>query len=58
MKIYNDKTTMELIQSLETELAKAQNEIRCLRGDADKASGRVAFCLSVIHNLKKRDIKE
>ena len=49
---------MEMIQSLETELAKAQNEIRCLRGDADKASGRIAFCLSVIHNLKTRDLKE
>lgn len=36
------------------EIAKAQNEIRCARVDVDKASKRIAFTLSAIHNLKDR----
>lgn len=46
---------------METEIAKAQNEIRCARADVEKASKRLAFCLSAVHNLKDRldkDIKE
>jgi|TARA_R110001592_G_scaffold313444_1_gene588851 hypothetical protein len=44
---------------MEAEIAKAQNELRCARGDVEKASNRIAFCISAIHNLKDRkDIKE
>jgi len=43
------------------EIAKAQNELRCARADVEKASNRLAFCLSAVHNLKDRldkDIQE
>lgn len=43
---------------MEMEIAKAQNELRCAKGDVEKASNRIAFCLSAIHNLKHRDIKD
>jgi hypothetical protein len=46
---------------MEMEIAKAQNEIRCARADVEKASNRMAFCLSAVHNIKDRldkDIKE
>ncbi len=46
---------------METEIAKAQNEVRCANADVKKASNRLAFCLSAVHNLKDRqdkDIKE
>ena len=56
--IWNRNSTPDILKSLETELAKAQNEINCAKGDVAKASNRVAFCLSAIHELKKRDIKE
>jgi len=31
------------------EIAKAQNEIRCAKADVEKASNRLAFCLSAVH---------
>lgn len=40
------------------EIAKAQNEISCAKGDITKAQRRIAFCLSALHSLKDRDIKE
>jgi len=43
---------------METEIAKAQNELNCAVGDVNKAQKRIAFCLSALHNLKRRDIKE
>ena len=59
MQIWNTKTTLEILKSMEAEIAKAQNELRCARGDVEKASNRIAFCISAIHNLKNRkDIKE
>jgi hypothetical protein len=58
MEIWERNQTKDILKSLETELAKAQNELNCAKGDALKASNRVAFCLSAIHELKKRDIKE
>lgn len=40
------------------EIAKSQNEINCAKGDIAKAQRRIAFCLSALHSLKDRDIKE
>ena len=34
------------------------NELKCAQADAKKASNRLAFCISAIHNLTDRDIKE
>ena len=40
------------------EIAKAQNEVRCAYKDVEKASNRIAFCLTAIHDLKNRDLEE
>jgi len=43
---------------MEMEIAKAQNEVKCAKRDVEKASNRLAFVSSAIHNLKDRDLKE
>jgi hypothetical protein len=54
MKIWNDHSIQEVLTSMEMEIAKAQNEIKCARADVEKASNRLAFITSAIHNLKER----
>ena len=54
MKIWNNHTIQEILSSIEAEMAKAQNEIRCAYRDVDKASNRVAFVNSAVQNLKER----
>ena len=54
MKIWNDHTIQEVLISMEMEIAKAQNEVKCARADVEKASNRLAFITSAIHNLKER----
>ena len=58
MQIWNNKTIPEILQSMEMEIAKAQNELRCAERDIRKAQNRVAFTISALHNLKERDIKD
>ena len=55
MEIWDNKSTKEILQSIEPEVAKAQHEIRCATKDIQKAQNRLAFTLSAIHNLKDRD---
>jgi len=47
-----------VLKSLEGEIAKAQNEVKCAERDLNKAQGRLQFALSGLHNLKDRDIQE
>lgn len=54
MQILEDKTDLELLQSLLAELAKAQNEITCARRDLDKAQGRQKFLIALTHELMNR----
>lgn len=54
MDILDSKTDKELLQSLIAEIAKATNEIKCARGDIDKAQGRIKFLLVVAHTLIQR----
>ncbi len=54
MQVVKDKTDGDLHKSLIAELAKAQNEIACARGDLDKASSRLKFVLMVVNELKDR----
>jgi len=54
LESYTDK---ELLQSLEQEIAKATNELRCLLGDAEKIQARLRFSLVVLHQLKDRKIQ-
>ena len=54
MDILDSKTDQELLESLIAEIAKATNEIKCARGDIDKAQGRIKFLLVVAHTLMNR----
>ncbi len=57
MKIWDNHSTEEILKSIEQEVAKAQNEVTCASKDIDKAKKRIAFSLTAIHNLKKKDLK-
>ena len=50
----NDHSKEDLIKSIEAELAKALNELRCLQGDADKINGRIRFALAALHIVKDK----
>ena len=54
MDILDSKTDKQLLESLIAEIAKATNEIKCARGDIDKAQGRIKFLLVVAHTLMNR----
>ena len=54
MQVVKDKTDADLLKSLIAELAKAQNELACARGDLDKATSRLKFVLMVVNELKDR----
>jgi len=42
----------ELLLSIEAEIAKSLNELRCLQGDADKISARLRFAMATLHIIK------
>jgi len=42
----------ELLLSIEAEIAKSLNELRCLQGDADKISARLKFAMATLHIIK------
>ena len=54
MQIWNNHSIQEILKSMEMEIAKSQNELRCAKADVEKASKRISFCLSAIHNIKDR----
>jgi hypothetical protein len=54
MDILDQKSDKELLQSLVAEIAKTTNEIKCARGDIDKAQGRIKFLLVLAHTLINR----
>lgn len=54
MQILDDKTDLELLESLVAEMAKAQNEISCARKDLEKAQGRQKFLLVLAHEMIHR----
>jgi hypothetical protein len=49
-----DYTPQELIQSMEAEIAKCLNELRCLQGDADKIAARLKFAMAALHIAKDK----
>lgn len=55
MEILQTKSQQELLQSVLVEVAKATNELRCARGDIDKASSRLSFSLAVLNELLQRE---
>ena len=54
MDILDKKTDDELLRSMLGELAKATNEIRCAKGDLDKATSRLSFLLVLANTLIER----
>jgi hypothetical protein len=54
MDVLDNKTDKELLESLVAEIAKATNEIKCARGDIDKAQSRIRFLLVLAHTLLNR----
>jgi hypothetical protein len=49
-----DYTDDELIKSLEAEIAKSFNELKCAQGDLDKINARLKFSLAVLHTIKDK----
>ena len=54
MEIWKNKSTPEILKSLEGELAKATRELHCAQADVEKTTNRVRFCLTAIHELADR----
>lgn len=54
MDILNNKTDLELYQTLVAELAKSTHEIRCAQADVAKAHNRLNFLLAVANHLINR----
>lgn len=54
MDVIDSKNDLELLQSLVAELAKASNEIKCARGDIEKAQSRIKFINVLTHKLIER----
>jgi hypothetical protein len=54
MDVIDNKSDKELLQSLIAEVAKASNEIKCAKGDIEKAQSRIRFINMVLHTLIDR----
>jgi hypothetical protein len=54
MDLLDNKSDKELLESLIAEIAKCTNEVRCARGDLEKAQGRIKFLLVLAHELINR----
>jgi hypothetical protein len=54
MMIFDDKTDMDILRSIEGEVAKSLSEIRCAKKDLEQAEVRMKFALATVHYLKQR----
>jgi hypothetical protein len=54
MDVLDNKTDKQLLESLIAEIAKCTNELKCARGDLEKAQGRIKFLLVLAHELINR----
>lgn len=54
MDVIDNKSDKELLVSLIAEVAKASNEIKCAKGDIEKAQSRIRFINMVLHTLIDR----
>lgn len=55
MDILQNKTDLELAQSLLAEIAKSVNELRCAATDISKAHSRLSFLVAVSNEMIKRN---
>jgi hypothetical protein len=54
MDVIDNKSDKEILESLIAEIAKTTNEIKCARGDLEKAQSRIKFLLVLAHTLINR----
>ena len=54
MDVLDNKSDKELLESLVAEIAKCTNELKCARGDLEKAQGRIKFLLVLAHTMINR----
>lgn len=54
MDVIDNKSDKQLIESLIAEIAKANNELKCARGDVEKAQNRIKFATMLLHKLIER----
>lgn len=57
MNILDNKSTVEVLDSLLGEIAKSSNEIKCAQQDINKMQNRVSFAIVLINELKQREAK-
>jgi len=53
--LIEDKTNLELAQSILAEVAKARNEIDCAQRDLKKAQSRISFLIVAANAMIERD---
>jgi len=51
---FKEHQLIDLVQSLEAEVAKSINEIRHAEEDLNKAQNRQKFILALLHHIKTR----
>lgn len=54
MDVLDKSTDIELLKTLIVEAAKAQNELRCAKGDIEKATNRLKFVTLLSNTLLDR----
>lgn len=54
MDIIDKKTDEEILQSIIAEVSKATNELKCAKGDIEKAQNRIKFINVLTHKLIER----
>jgi hypothetical protein len=54
MDILDSKNDKELLQSLIAESAKITNELKCAKGDIEKAQSRIRFLMVIAHTMINR----
>lgn len=54
MQVWDNLSTTEVIKTLEQELAKARNELKCAQADVRKAQNRLSFVMTAVHALLTR----
>lgn len=52
-ELLQSHTDSEIIESITSELIRTHNEIRCARGDLNKATSRLNFCIEAIKSIKE-----
>lgn len=54
MDVLDKKTEAEILRTMLAEIAKASNEIRCAKGDLEKAHNRLSFLLVLANKMIER----